>query len=68
MKKYQILRLNNGKQQHYDVLQKKFVTSETSSDGEFEMEELDAQQLFAVVRNYSLTSNTCTLPQLLVNE
>lgn len=68
MKKYQILRLNNGKQQHYDVTQKKFVTSETSSDGEFEMEELDAQQLFAVVRNYSLTSNTCTLPQLLVNE
>jgi|LSQX01.2.fsa_nt_gb hypothetical protein len=68
MKKHQILRLNNGKQQHYDVLQKKFVTSETSSDGEFEMEELDAQQLFAVVRNYSLSTNTCKLPQLITKD
>lgn len=68
MNKYQILRMDNGKQQHYDITQKKFVTSEDRFDGEFEMEQLDAQQLFAVVRNYSLTSNTCTLPQLLVNE
>lgn len=68
MNKYQILRMNNGKQQHYDLTQNKFVTSENRFDGEFEMEQLDARNLFAVVRNYSLTSNTCTLPQLLVNE
>jgi hypothetical protein len=64
MNKYQIIRMNNGKQQHYDVELKKFETSKDRWSGVFAAAENDAQKLFAEIRSNCRKTNVCTMPTL----
>lgn len=64
MNKYQIIRMNNGRQQHYNVELKKFETSKDRWSGQFECERVDAQKLFAEIRSNCRKTNVCTMPTM----
>lgn len=61
---YQIIRMNNGRQQHYNVELKKFETSKDRWSGVFAAAEKEARTLFANVRGNCRKTNVCTLPTL----
>lgn len=61
---WQILRINSGRQEHYDFAEKRFVLSVDYSDGRFIAGPEKARALFATVREGYRRTHTVNKPRL----
>jgi hypothetical protein len=62
--KFQIIRMKNGKQQHYGIESGIFVTSRDRWDGTFEATAAAAQKIFAAISSNARKTSACSLPRL----
>lgn len=62
--KYHIIRMNNGKQQHYDRAASAFATSFDRWDGEFEATREEAAATLKKALQGCRKTRTCGLPAL----
>ena len=64
MKKYQIIRMKNGKQQNYNRETGSFENSIDRWSGQFESTQEEARALFSKIIKSARKTNVCTLPKL----
>ena len=64
MKNWQIMRFNNGRQEHYDFAAKNFKKSADRWDGKFPATEANARGIFAPIQTRYRRTNVMTIPKL----
>lgn len=61
---YQIIRMKNGKQQHFNIDTEKWEFSDDRWSGEFKLPEREAFQYFAKAEKKSRKTSTTTSPRI----